>query len=99
MLRGGYGIYYLLEDGNIAFNNTGTIPYGGSVSVVNTTPRPSFLIDDPFSTGVASLPAPGAFYRDTNNAVPLTCSSLVSVSSDELPWSMVAEANIPGSEQ
>ncbi|MEO7651641.1 MAG: hypothetical protein ABIZ80_14340, partial [Bryobacteraceae bacterium] len=92
VVRGGYGIYYLLEDGNIAFNNTGSIPYGGTVSIVNTTPRPSFTVDDPFSTGVAALPAPGASFRDPRMRSPYLQQFSLGVQR-ELPWSIVAEAN------
>jgi len=92
VVRGGYGIYYLLQDGNIAFNNTGSIPYGGVVSIVNTKPRASFSIDDPFSAGVAALPAPGAFFRDPRMRTSYLQQFSFGVQR-ELPWRMVAEAN------
>lgn len=92
VIRGGYGIFYLLEDGNIAFNNTGSIPYGGAVSVTNTTPQASFSIDDPFSTGVASLPAPGASYRDPRMRTPYLQQFSLGIQR-ELPWRLVGELN------
>ena len=92
VVRGGYGIFYLLEDGNIAFNNTGSIPYGGSVSVTNTLPRSGFTINDPFSTGVASLPPPGGSYRDPYMRTPYLQQLTFGVQR-ELPWRLFADIN------
>ena len=92
VVRGGYGIFYLLEDGNIAFNNTGSIPYGGSVSVVNTTPMPTFTIDAPFATGVADLPPPGASYRDTHMRSPYLQQTTFGIQR-ALLWALVADIN------
>ena len=92
VVRGGYGIYYLLEDGNIAFSNTSSIPYGGGVAVTNTADQPSFSIDDPFSTGVSSLPPPSAHYRDPYMRSPYLQQLNFGIQR-ELPWNIVGEVN------
>ncbi len=92
VLRGGYGIYYLLEDGNIAFNNTGTIPYGGGVSTQNTVPNPSFTINAPFSAGVAQLPRPAASHRHPYMRTPYLQQLTLSIQR-ELPWRVVFDVN------
>lgn len=93
VVRGGYGIFYLLDDGNISFNNTGTIPYGGGASVVNTTPVPTFNMNSPFSTGVAAPPPPTAAFRDPNMRTGYLQQATLGVQR-ELPWGMVAEVNV-----
>ena len=92
VVRGGYGFFYILEDGNIAFNNTSTIPYGGSVAVTNTVPVPTFSMDDPFSAGVANLPNPGGQYRHPQMRTPYLQQISFGIQR-ELGWKIVGEAN------
>ncbi len=91
VFRGGYGIYYLLEDGNTAFNNTGTLPYGGAVSTQNTTPTPRFTFNAPFGAGIADLPKPGASYRHPYMRTPYLQQLTFSIQR-ELPWNMLFDA-------
>jgi hypothetical protein len=92
VIRGGYGVFYLLEDGNIAFNNTGTIPYGGTISTQNTAPSPNFTVADPFSAGVANLPLPGSSYRDPRMRTPYLQQTTFGIQ-QQLPWRIVADVN------
>lgn len=92
VVRGGYGVYYLLEDGNIAANGFKNPPYGGSVAVNNTRPLPTLTIDDPFSTGVNALPAPSAYYRDPYMRAPYLQQLTIGIQR-ELPWKSVVDLN------
>jgi hypothetical protein len=62
------------------------------VSVTNTTPAPTFTINDPFSGGVAGLPPPGGFYRDPYMRTPYLQQFTFGIQR-ELPWQMVADVN------
>lgn len=92
VVRGGYGIFYVLEDGNNAFNNTDTVPYGGGVSVLNTRPNPTFTADNPFSAGVAAPPPPSAYFRDPHMRTGYLQQTTFGIQR-ELPWRLVGEIN------
>jgi hypothetical protein len=94
VVRGGYGIFYLLGDGNINFNNAGyALPYGGTVSSVNTTPVPSFTIESPFGSGTAPPPPIGAYYIDPHTRQPYLQQMTLGVQ-HEMPWGVVGEINL-----
>ena len=94
VVRGGYGVYYLLGDGNIDGQQAvSAIPYGGSVSAVNTTPAPTFTMDAPLGAGVSTPPPPGPHYYDPNRRDGYVQQTSIG-GQRELPWGMVAEVDV-----
>jgi hypothetical protein len=91
VLRGGYGIYYILPDGNISQNEQANLPFGGNLVFVNTHPQPSFTTDNPFTSSI-SLPTPSAFYRDPHMRDGYLQQMSLGIE-HQLPWNMVATAN------
>jgi len=93
VVRAGYGVFYLLGDGNIDFNNAGyALPYGGTISTVNTTPTPSFTINSPFGSGTAPPPPLGAYVRGPEYRSPYLQQLTLGIQR-ELPWGVVGEIN------
>jgi len=94
VVRGGYGIFYVLNDGNTDFNNAGYgPPYGGTLSAVNTTPTPSFTMNSPFGGTTAPPPALGAIYTDPHRRTSYLQQTTLGVQR-ELPWGIVGEINV-----
>jgi len=91
VVRGGYGSFYLLEDGNTMFNQTGTIPYGGSVST-SAVVNPALTMLQPFGT-IGSAPLPSTSGRYPNLRTPYLQQMTLGVQR-ELPWKMLAEVNV-----
>ena len=93
VVRGGYGVFYVLGDGNLDFNNAGSAPpYGGSVSTVNTTPIPSFTINSPFGSGTAPPPPLTASHRHPEMRQGYLQQITLGIQR-ELPWDVVGEIN------
>ncbi len=90
VVRGGYGIFYLLEDGNIMFNQTGTIPYGGAVST-DAVVNPSLTMAEPFGK-IGTFPPPSTGGRYANMRTPYL-EQLTFGIQHELPWKLLAEVN------
>jgi outer membrane receptor protein involved in Fe transport len=91
VIRGGYGIFYLLEDGNTEANNTSNPPYAGArVSATNVAGAPTFKVDEPFAAGIAGLAPPAAYYRDPHMRSPYLQQTTLGVQR-ELPGRILAD--------
>jgi hypothetical protein len=89
VVRAGYGIFYILQDGNISASlGNGGAPYLNSVSATNTFPA-SFKMGDPFAGG-AAVPPPNPTFFDPDMQDTYMQHTMVSVQR-ELPWRMVGE--------
>ncbi|MFB3902910.1 MAG: carboxypeptidase regulatory-like domain-containing protein [Acidobacteriota bacterium] len=90
VVRGGYGIFYLLEDGNTAFNNTYVPVYGGSLSTDKTL-NPNLTMADPFGGGaLGAVPAPSVNYRDPYMRTPYLQQFTLGVQ-HQLPHDFIGE--------
>jgi hypothetical protein len=91
VVRGGYGVFYLLEDGNIMFNQTGVIPYGGAVST-DAVINPSLTMADPFGA-IGAFPKPSAASRDPYMRTGYLQQITLGMQ-HELPHGLVAEFDV-----
>jgi hypothetical protein len=88
VVRGGYGVFYIPNEG-IQNNACGsTPPYYQELDFFNTTPTPSFTMANPFPSPVA--PYPSAVYLDPHNRTSYL-EQLNLVIERELPGGMVGE--------
>ncbi len=90
VVRGGYGVFYLQEDGNVMFNQTGTIPYGGTVAT-DAVINPSLTMADPFGA-IGGFPKPSSSSRDPYMRTGYLQQYTLGIQR-ELPWSLVGEVN------
>jgi len=94
VVRGGYGIAYIPDDGIQVNNSQFTSPYFGQLMEFNTTPAPSFNMDAPFgSVGSGSVPPPTSYPFDPHQRTGYLQQSNLGVQ-HELPGGVVGEINL-----
>jgi hypothetical protein len=91
VVRGGYGRFYILRDGNQRGTNDYALPYGGTVDAVNADPA-SFTMGAPFGAGTAPPPPPGTYWADPNLRDGYLQQFTLGIQ-HEFPWGMVGEVN------
>jgi hypothetical protein len=93
VIRGGYGIFYYLRNEELNMYNMVGSPYKSSApSVVNTTPTPTYTLENPFAAFVGVAPVPNAVSWDPYQKDPYMQQINLGFER-ELPWGVVAEAN------
>ena len=93
VVRGGYGIFYLVEDGQWMGDIADySVPYGGIVTVTNAAADPNFNLRSPWTTPGISVPPPTALFRDPNQPESYSQQATFGIER-ELVWGMVAEIN------
>ncbi len=93
VVRGGYGIFYLLEDGQWQGDIADySVPYGGIVRVTDAASDPNFNLVAPWARPGIAVPSPTALYRDPHMRDPYMQHFSLGVQR-QLPWSLVAEVN------
>jgi outer membrane receptor protein involved in Fe transport len=93
VVRGGYGIAYIPNDGIQTNNSQFTSPYFGQLMAFNTTPSPSFTMGAPFgSVTSANVPPPTSYPFDPHQATPYLQQANLGVER-ELPGGIVGEIN------
>ncbi len=93
VVRGGYGLFYLVEDGQwMGDISDFSVPYGGIVRVTNAAAAPGFTLRSPWLTPGIAVPPPTALYRDPH--APESYSHDLTLGFEqELVWGVVAEVN------